>query len=63
MEETAYVVLSSQANNFYLSVKVAFHRDIRVTSVTLEGDIFQPTGLLTGGSRKYDRLVCQQHVF
>eukprot|EP01018_Ginkgo_biloba_P015432 Gb_17843 [translate_table: standard] len=32
--------------------EVAFHRDIRTPSVTLEGDIFQPSGLLTGGSRK-----------
>jgi len=32
---------------------VAFNRDIHTTSVTLEGDIFQPRGLLTGGSRKY----------
>ncbi|XP_057830657.2 structural maintenance of chromosomes protein 2-2 [Cryptomeria japonica] len=33
-------------------LKIAFHRDIRSPSVTLEGDIFQPSGLLTGGSRK-----------
>ncbi|XP_027355301.1 structural maintenance of chromosomes protein 2-2-like isoform X2 [Abrus precatorius] len=32
--------------------EVAFNRDIHTTSVTLEGDIFQPSGLLTGGSRK-----------
>ncbi|KAK8961144.1 Structural maintenance of chromosomes protein 2-1 [Platanthera guangdongensis] len=32
--------------------EVAFNRDISTTSVTLEGDIFQPSGLLTGGSRK-----------
>lgn len=32
--------------------EVAFHREIRCPSVTLEGDIFQPSGLLTGGSRK-----------
>lgn len=32
--------------------EVAFNRDIRTPSVTLEGDIFQPSGLLTGGSRK-----------
>nr|XP_007133812.1 hypothetical protein PHAVU_011G211100g [Phaseolus vulgaris]ESW05806.1 hypothetical protein PHAVU_011G211100g [Phaseolus vulgaris] len=32
--------------------EVAFNRDIHTTSVTLEGDIFQPRGLLTGGSRK-----------
>ncbi|XP_011018333.1 PREDICTED: structural maintenance of chromosomes protein 2-1-like [Populus euphratica] len=31
--------------------EVAFSREIRTTSVTLEGDIFQPSGLLTGGSR------------
>ncbi|XP_057456951.1 structural maintenance of chromosomes protein 2-1-like [Lotus japonicus] len=32
--------------------EVAFNREIHSTSVTLEGDIFQPSGLLTGGSRK-----------
>ncbi|CAL9067896.1 unnamed protein product [Musa banksii] len=32
--------------------EVAFNRDTSVPSVTLEGDIFQPSGLLTGGSRK-----------
>ncbi|XP_008800994.2 structural maintenance of chromosomes protein 2-1-like [Phoenix dactylifera] len=32
--------------------EVAFNRDISTPSVTLEGDIFQPSGLLTGGSRK-----------
>ncbi|XXG40098.1 hypothetical protein AAC387_Pa01g0897 [Persea americana] len=32
--------------------EVAFNRDIRTPSVTLEGDIFDPSGLLTGGSRK-----------
>ncbi|TXG57711.1 hypothetical protein EZV62_015540 [Acer yangbiense] len=31
---------------------VAFNRDTRTPSVTLEGDIFQPSGLLTGGSRR-----------
>ncbi|CAD5325118.1 unnamed protein product [Arabidopsis thaliana] len=32
--------------------EVAFNREIRTPSVTLEGDVFQPSGLLTGGSRK-----------
>ncbi|KAK9146390.1 hypothetical protein Sjap_006293 [Stephania japonica] len=32
--------------------EVAFNRETRSPSVTLEGDIFQPSGLLTGGSRK-----------
>ncbi|KAF5947699.1 hypothetical protein HYC85_013656 [Camellia sinensis] len=32
--------------------EVAFNREIGTPSVTLEGDIFQPSGLLTGGSRK-----------
>ncbi|KAF3328938.1 hypothetical protein FCM35_KLT06016 [Carex littledalei] len=32
--------------------EVAFNREVGVTSVTLEGDIFQPSGLLTGGSRR-----------
>ncbi|XP_057523244.1 structural maintenance of chromosomes protein 2-1-like [Amaranthus tricolor] len=38
------------------AVKVAFNKegniDIREPCVTLEGDIFQPSGLLTGGSRR-----------
>ncbi|PPD87549.1 hypothetical protein GOBAR_DD15512 [Gossypium barbadense] len=33
-------------------LEVAFNREIRTPSVTLEGDIFQPSGLLTGGSRR-----------
>ncbi|MBA0821160.1 hypothetical protein Goarm_018033, partial [Gossypium armourianum] len=38
--------------SFQLNVlQVAFNREIRTPSVTLEGDIFQPSGLLTGGSR------------
>ncbi|KAG0478466.1 hypothetical protein HPP92_013185 [Vanilla planifolia] len=32
--------------------EIAFNRDVNSTSVTLEGDVFQPSGLLTGGSRK-----------
>nr|GMC65783.1 structural maintenance of chromosomes protein 2-1-like [Ipomoea batatas] len=32
--------------------EVAFNREVGIPSVTLEGDIFQPSGLLTGGSRK-----------
>ncbi|XP_031392590.1 structural maintenance of chromosomes protein 2-1-like [Punica granatum] len=32
--------------------EVAFSSEIRTPSVTLQGDIFQPSGLLTGGSRK-----------
>ncbi|XP_071929616.1 structural maintenance of chromosomes protein 2-1 [Coffea arabica] len=32
--------------------EVAFSREVGTPSVTLEGDIFQPSGLLTGGSRK-----------
>eukprot|EP00897_Mesotaenium_endlicherianum_P005690 jgi/Mesen1/5149/ME000255S04119 len=31
--------------------KVAFHPDILTPCVTLEGDVFSPSGLLTGGSR------------
>lgn len=30
---------------------VTFHRDIRVRSVSLQGDLFDPSGTLTGGSR------------
>ncbi|XP_020113551.1 structural maintenance of chromosomes protein 2-1-like isoform X1 [Ananas comosus] len=32
--------------------EVAFNREISTPSVTFEGDIFQPSGLLTGGSRR-----------
>ena len=32
--------------------KVAFSSETRCTAVTLEGDLFNPSGLLTGGSRK-----------
>ncbi|KAL7107353.1 hypothetical protein ACP275_06G048700 [Erythranthe tilingii] len=32
--------------------EVAFNRETGTPSVTLEGDIFNPSGLLTGGSRK-----------
>ncbi|KAH7423211.1 hypothetical protein KP509_12G044400 [Ceratopteris richardii] len=32
--------------------QVTFHKDIKVPSVSLEGDIFDPRGLLTGGARK-----------
>ncbi|PKA61743.1 Structural maintenance of chromosomes protein 2-1 [Apostasia shenzhenica] len=32
--------------------EVAFNKDTNSPSVTLDGDIFQPSGLLTGGSRK-----------
>ncbi|KAL0298387.1 UNVERIFIED_CONTAM: Structural maintenance of chromosomes protein 2-2 [Sesamum radiatum] len=36
----------------YMVIFVAFNRETGTPSVTLEGDIFQPSGLLTGGSRK-----------
>ncbi|KAJ6934872.1 hypothetical protein NC651_009764 [Populus alba x Populus x berolinensis] len=39
--------------NIDAAKEVAFSREIRTPSVTLEGDIFQPSGLLTGGSRKW----------
>ncbi|GJT65087.1 structural maintenance of chromosomes protein 2-1 [Tanacetum coccineum] len=32
--------------------EVAFDHNVKTPSVTLEGDIFNPSGLLTGGSRK-----------
>ena len=32
--------------------QVIFNRGISTPSVTLDGDIFQPSGLLTGGSHK-----------
>ncbi|KGN57262.1 structural maintenance of chromosomes protein 2-1 [Cucumis sativus] len=38
--------------NIDAAKEVAFNRGIHTPSVTLEGDIFQPSGLLTGGSRK-----------
>ncbi|XP_039125905.1 structural maintenance of chromosomes protein 2-1-like [Dioscorea cayenensis subsp. rotundata] len=43
--------------------EVAFTRNISTPSVTLEGDIFQPSGLLTGGSRRGGgELLKQLHV-
>lgn len=30
--------------------RVTFHNDVRVRSVTLEGDIYDPSGTLSGGS-------------
>ncbi|KAG8054309.1 hypothetical protein GUJ93_ZPchr0001g31079 [Zizania palustris] len=38
--------------NMESAKEVAFNREVGTTSVTLEGDIFQPSGLLTGGSRR-----------
>ncbi|KAK2653531.1 hypothetical protein Ddye_013387 [Dipteronia dyeriana] len=38
--------------NTDVAKEVAFNRDTRTPSVTLDGDIFQPSGLLTGGSRR-----------
>ena len=32
--------------------QVVFNRGISTPSVTLDGDIFQPSGLLIGGSHK-----------
>lgn len=34
-----------------LLIQVAFNREVSSTSVTLEGDTYQPSGLLTGGSK------------
>ncbi|CAK9228215.1 unnamed protein product [Sphagnum troendelagicum] len=38
--------------NMDIAKQVAFHKDIMTRSVTIDGDIFEPRGLLTGGSRK-----------
>ncbi|KAI4370067.1 hypothetical protein MLD38_018452 [Melastoma candidum] len=35
--------------------EIAFNKEIHTPSVTLQGDLFQPRGLLTGGSRKDGR--------
>ncbi|KAF8398481.1 hypothetical protein HHK36_017410 [Tetracentron sinense] len=49
----AYVFGSTfVCRNVDAAKEVAFSREICTPSVTLEGDIFQPSGLLTGGSRK-----------
>ncbi|CAO2167414.1 unnamed protein product [Urochloa humidicola] len=37
--------------NMEAAKEVAFNREVGSTSVTLEGDTFQPSGLLTGGSK------------
>ncbi|KAA3470799.1 structural maintenance of chromosomes protein 2-1-like isoform X2 [Gossypium australe] len=43
--------------SFQLNVlQVAFNREIHTPSVTLESDIFQPSGLLTGGSCRYMKI-------
>jgi len=34
-----------------------YSQEIHTTSVTLQGDIFQLSGLLTAGSRKYDSIL------
>ncbi|KAK1284389.1 Structural maintenance of chromosomes protein 2-2 [Acorus calamus] len=39
---------------------VAFNRDVKTTSVTLEGDIFQPSGLLTGGVENFSTSASQE---
>lgn len=31
--------------------KVTFHKDIRAKTVTLDGDVFEPSGTLTGGAK------------
>src|SRR5690554_7364939 len=31
--------------------KVTFHHDVRMKSVTLDGDVYDPSGTLQGGSR------------
>eukprot|EP01114_Cavostelium_apophysatum_P019873 TRINITY_DN6515_c0_g1_i1.p1 TRINITY_DN6515_c0_g1~~TRINITY_DN6515_c0_g1_i1.p1 ORF type:complete len:1177 (+),score=479.47 TRINITY_DN6515_c0_g1_i1:127-3657(+) len=40
--------------------QVTFHQDIRTKSVTLEGDVFDPMGTLTGGSRPTTNSVLVQ---
>ncbi|XP_015877794.3 structural maintenance of chromosomes protein 2-2 [Ziziphus jujuba] len=40
--------------------EVAFNRETRTPSVTIEGDIFQPSGLLTGGSRRGGGVLLRQ---
>ncbi|VAH82577.1 unnamed protein product [Triticum turgidum subsp. durum] len=49
----AYVFGSTfVCRNMEAAKEIAFNREVGSTSVTLEGDIFQPSGLLTGGSRR-----------
>ncbi|KQK11078.1 hypothetical protein BRADI_2g57967v3 [Brachypodium distachyon] len=49
----AYVFGSTfVCRNMDAAKEIAFNREVGSTSVTLEGDIFQPSGLLTGGSRR-----------
>lgn len=33
-----------------MCVQIAYDRDIRTRAVTLDGDVFEPAGTLTGGS-------------
>jgi structural maintenance of chromosome 2 len=43
-----------------LAKKVTFHRDIRIKTVTLEGDSFDPSGSLSGGAKQKDEPVLQK---
>jgi structural maintenance of chromosome 2 len=40
-----------------LAKKVTFHRDVKVKTVTLEGDSFDPSGSLSGGAKQRDEPV------
>lgn len=40
--------------------QVTFHRDIKLRSVTLEGDSFDPSGSLSGGARRKEEPVLQK---
>lgn len=47
-----FVLLCFEMVFYAFFLQVAFHKDVMTRSVTLEGDVFEPRGLLTGGSRK-----------
>eukprot|EP00051_Salpingoeca_urceolata_P022933 m.381612 g.381612 ORF g.381612 m.381612 type:complete len:1209 (+) comp20043_c0_seq2:233-3859(+) len=40
--------------------KVTFHKDVKTKSVTLDGDVFDPSGTLTGGARAKTQPILTQ---
>eukprot|EP01043_Picozoa_sp_COSAG02_P042416 COSAG02_NODE_3606_length_6491_cov_2.035044_1_plen_90_part_00 len=40
--------------------EVTFHKDIKTKCVTVDGDVFQPSGTLSGGSRSKSSSVLER---
>lgn len=45
------------------ALEVAFNREIHTPSVTFESDIFQPSGLSTGGSYRFKEHRMPRHGY